>query len=401
MSINAISEALPLAAGRPLANRIAKSAMTEKLADRSGAPTDRLLALYRRWGRSGAGLLITGNVMVDASALEQPGNVVADRAHLPRLRAWAEAGQRDGAQVWVQLNHPGRQTPRSIGGRPVAPSEVPLRGLFGLAQRPRALTPDEITSIIGRFATSAALVREAGFSGVQLLAAHGYLVSQFLSPLANRRTDEWGGSPENRRRFLVESVRAVRRAVGRDFPISVKLNSSDFRRGGMDEDEALITFGMLDDEGVDLIEISGGSYESAVMLVGPPAAGTREAYFADFATAARRRARHARVMVTGGFRTANAMASAIAGGALDVVGLARPFAVEPELPRRILAGEAERVGAVALRIRPRRFQPFLESAWYGRQIVNLAEGAEPDLALPRWPVLVRSLKDYLPVSRRA
>ncbi|HET9989164.1 MAG TPA: hypothetical protein VFQ65_11600, partial [Kofleriaceae bacterium] len=250
---------LTLRSGATLPNRLAKAAMSEVLGDATGAPTDALVRLYERWGRSGAGLLITGNVMVDRGGMGEPNNVViVDDRDLARLRAWATAGQAHGARLWMQLNHAGRQSPRTLTPVPVAPSAIPMKGFFGVFAKPRALEAHEIEALIARFAAAAVVARDAGFAGVQIHAAHGYLISQFLSSRTNRRDDAWGGDAARRSRFLLEIVRAIRAAVGPAFPIGVKLNSADFQRGGFTEEESLEVIRLLDAEGVDLLEVSGG-----------------------------------------------------------------------------------------------------------------------------------------------
>ncbi|MEO1367152.1 MAG: NADH:flavin oxidoreductase, partial [Acidobacteriota bacterium] len=237
-STSPLAAPLELPCGVVLPNRLSKSAMTEGLADVSGAPNERHGVLYRRWSEGGAGLLITGNIMVDWRYLERPGNVVVeDGAHAEALSRWARQGTVGGNHLWVQINHPGRQCTRLSNGRPVAPSAVQLK-LGGFFARPRPLDDAEIVSIIDRYARTAAEVQATGFTGVQVHAAHGYLASQFLSPRTNRRTDRWGGSLENRARFLLEAVRAVRAAVGEDYPVGVKLNSADVQRGGFDLEDA-------------------------------------------------------------------------------------------------------------------------------------------------------------------
>jgi 2,4-dienoyl-CoA reductase-like NADH-dependent reductase (Old Yellow Enzyme family) len=213
---------LRLPCGAVLPNRLCKAAMTEGLADSLLRATPRHETLYRQWSEGGAGLLLTGNVQVDRTDLERPGNVaidvsaaqtVSDEA-LQRLRAWARAGTVGGNHLWMQLSHAGWQSPRYITSRPLAPSDVQLK-LLGNYARPRPLTEAEILDFIQRFARAAVIARETGFTGVQVHGAHGYLLSSFLSPVTNRRTDAWGGSLENRARFLLEVVRAVRKAVGR------------------------------------------------------------------------------------------------------------------------------------------------------------------------------------------
>ena len=329
---------LLLPCGVTLHGRLFKGAMSEGLGDRAGAPRPELGALYARWARSGIGLLITGNVMIDARALGEPGNVILeDDRHLAAFHDWAVRGQRDSTQVWVQLNHPGKQAPRRLNAETVAPSALPFPGAMGRAfATPRALTREEIHDLSGRFAASARLAQRAGFGGVELHAAHGYLLSQFLSPRHNVRQDEYGGSPENRRRFLLETLAAVRAAVGSGFPVSVKLNSSDFVRGGLSEEESLEVVRSLGVAGCDLIEISGGTYEKPMMMLGR---GERGGFFADFSRRARGVA-GVPVGVTGGFREADVIREALDSGAADLIGLGRPMAVDPDFAGRVLRGEA-------------------------------------------------------------
>lgn len=387
-----LARPLTLPGGAVLPNRLAKSAMSERLADAGGVPGERLWRLYQRWGAGGAGLLLTGNVMVDRRAIAEPGNVVVeDDRHLDALRAWtASTGD---TPTWVQINHPGRQVPRTLSARPVAPSAVPMRGLFGMFARPRILTGDEIREVINRFGRTAAVVRAAGFDGVQIHAAHGYLISQFLSPLANQRTDEWGGSPDRRRRFLIEVVRAVRAAVGPGFPVSVKLNSADFQRGGFDSDESMAAVDALEAEGIDLLEISGGTYEAAAMFAEQaPRESTRrrEAFFLEYAEQVRARTRLP-LMVTGGFRSRAAMEEALQGGAVDLIGLARPLAVTPDLPARLLRGELDAAPPVRLATGVRALDSLVQGSWYQAQIRRLAGGLDPNPGLGRLAAALRYL----------
>lgn len=356
--------------------------MSERLAGRDGAPNERHLKLYRRWGAGGAALLISGNVMIDRRALGESGNVVVeDDRDAGMLRAWADAAHQGGAHLWMQINHPGRQSPRTLSKEPVAPSAVAMRGAGPAFARPRALTDLEIEELVARFANSAKIAREAGFDGVQIHGAHGYLISQFLSPHTNRRDDRWGGDAARRRRFLVEIVRATRKIVP---TLSVKLNSADFQRGGFSEEESLELLSVLEREGVDLLEISGGTYEAAAMFDEPRSQSestlAREAFFLDYADKARAYTRLP-LMVTGGFRTLAGMNRSLVDGALDVVGLARPLAVEPDLPNRLLHGEADRARAIALATGWKKLDALVQGAWYQAQIDRLADGmdARPEL----------------------
>ncbi|HUJ57857.1 MAG TPA: NADH:flavin oxidoreductase/NADH oxidase family protein [Kofleriaceae bacterium] len=404
-----IASPLALRSGAVLANRIAKAAMSEVLADpETGAPTDALVRVYERWARSGAGLLVTGHVIVDPSGMGEPGNVtIVDDRHLKALRRWAEAAQGHGAALWMQLNHAGRQSPRRLTGRPVAPSAVALKGFAGLFARPRALSEREIEALIARFATAACVAKAAGFAGVELHGAHGYLVSQFLSPRSNRRHDAWGGDLAGRSRFLLAVVEAMRGAVGPAFPIGVKLNSADFQRGGFTADEAIEVARMLDAAGIDLLELSGGNYESPAMagageLPAEQRASSREreAYFLDYA----RRIRGATslpIMLTGGMRSRAVMDAALGSGAIDMIGLARPMTHTPDLPARLLDGRLAAAPAVAIRSRLRPVDDALQALWFQAQIHAMAAGGEPDPKLNKWSALWRGFRhSFLPVTMR-
>ena len=329
---------LHLPCGQVLPNRLMKAAMSEALADPAHSPDTRLERLYRTWSEGGYGLLVTGNVMMDRTQLGEPGNVVIeDDRDLDALTRWSKSAHDAGVPIWVQLNHPGRQSnPLALGHIPVAPSAVPM-SLPG-SPTPRELTPSEIENIIERFATAATVCETAGFDGVQVHGAHGYLVTQFLSPLTNLRTDEWGGDPQRRMRFLLEIVRRIRARVSPGFAVSVKLNSADFQRGGFSEDESRGVIAALAGEGLDLIEISGGNYESPAMS-GSAAASTRdrEAYFLDYARTVRQLAGDVPLAVTGGFRSRTAIEDALRAGDCDVVGLARPTVTTPDAAAALLS----------------------------------------------------------------
>ena len=333
---------LSLPCGAILPNRLGKAAMEENLAEAGQLPGATLTDLYRCWSQGGTGLLITGNVMVDGSAMTGPGGVVLEPGvPLQPFRDWAEAAKSGGAQVWMQLNHPGRQTYANLGGKLWAPSAVALdlgkhSKLFGV---PKAMDEQDIAELIERFASSAQLAEQAGFDGVQIHAAHGYLLSQFLSPLTNQRSDRWGGSLENRARLLVEVIRAVRARVSPRFAVAVKLNSADFQRGGFNDADALAVLQLLNELPVDLVELSGGSYESPAMQ-GRTADGrtlAREAYFLEFAAKLAGKARMP-LMTTGGIRR-RAVAEEVLNQGVAVVGMATALTVIPDLPARWQAGE--------------------------------------------------------------
>jgi 2,4-dienoyl-CoA reductase-like NADH-dependent reductase (Old Yellow Enzyme family) len=356
-----LSTTLRLPCGAVLPNRLSKAAMTEGVADSSLRATPRHQRLYRTWSEGGCGMLLTGNVQVDRADLERPGNVAIDRTQ-PRtyspearasLSAWAKAGTVAGNHLWMQIAHAGRQTPRYVTNRPRAPSAVQL-DLLGNYARPVALTEAEVLDLIGRFAHAATVARETGFTGVQVHGAHGYLISSFLSPVTNLRTDAWGGTLENRARFLLEAVRAVRQAVGRDFPVSVKLNSDDFRKGGFSSDESLQVVRWLNDESLDLLEVSGGTYEQP-RLIGfegrsedampvRPSTRAREAYFLEYAAVIRQVARMP-LMVTGGFRTRKGMEDALTSS--PALRATSPAGGRGKEPSPAEAGEGASVGATA------------------------------------------------------
>ncbi|MEV6280263.1 NADH:flavin oxidoreductase/NADH oxidase family protein [Nocardia sp. NPDC051832] len=383
-----------------LPNRLAKAAMSEHMADWDLTPGAELARLYEQWSLGGSGLLLTGNVMIDHVSREAARNVVLeDGVPLEPFRNWAEAGTAAGNHLWLQLNHPGRQTPRAINRNPVGPSAAPAVRNFRMGRfgAPRALTDAEIIGIVARYARAAELAREVGFTGVQIHGAHGYLIAQFLSPLTNLRTDRWGGPLLRRAEFARQVVVAVRDRVGPDFPIAIKLNSADFQRGGFGEDDALAVMRLLAGAGIDLIEISGGTYETQAMLGVESAERTRdrEAYFLDFARTARRETT-VPLMVTGGFRTATVMAQALAERAVDVVGLGRPLAADPALSDKMLRGTS--AGWVSPR-GSKKSDPIAEGGFAMAQMFRMGRGLAPDPTMGTFritrAILGRMMADHL------
>jgi 2,4-dienoyl-CoA reductase-like NADH-dependent reductase (Old Yellow Enzyme family) len=352
---NILAQALTLPCGAILPNRIAKAAMTEGLASPTGVPTTELERLYGLWSDGGAGLLLTGNIIIDGAHLERPGNVVIERqpdaAMHTMLARWAKAATRNGNHCWAQISHAGRQTQRNINPHPKAPSSVRVGLPGGQFGQPVALTVPEIEETVRRFGVCAAAVKAAGFTGVQVHAAHGYLLSEFLSPRSNLRTDQYGGALANRARALLDVVTTVRAAVGPDFPVAVKLNSADFQKGGFAFADSVQVAQWLEAAGIDLLEISGGTYEQPKLLgvegleeEDPQQVAhstlMREAYFVDFALVMRDKV-SIPLMVTGGFRRRAAMEQAITAGGADLIGLGRPLCVVTDAPARLLAGETE------------------------------------------------------------
>ena len=252
-----VFDTLTLPNGSILPNRIAKAAMEENMAACGHLPGDSIINLYKQWSSGGAGLLITGNVMIDHSAMTGPGGIVLEaETDLAPFKKWAKAGTQHGTHMWMQINHPGRQVFAAMGGKVLSPSDIALdmgkhSKLFG---QPTPMTEDDIQELIQRFAKTASRAIEAGFNGVEIHAAHGYLLSQFLSPLTNHRTDQWGGSLDNRARLLYEVVKAVKAVLPKEAAIAVKLNSADFQRGGFEQADAIEVVKVLN-EGVDMVGI--------------------------------------------------------------------------------------------------------------------------------------------------
>lgn len=368
---------LVLPSGAVVPNRIAKAAMEENMADDRHRPSAELVALYRRWAEGGAGLIITGNVMVDARALTGPAGVVLeDDRDLDRFREWAEAGRARGAQFWMQINHPGRQMPATLGQQAIAPSAVAM-DIGALSRQfapPREMTAADIAGVERRFVETAVLAQRAGFTGVEVHAAHGYLLSQFLSPLSNRRQDRWGGSLENRARLLLDIVRGIRAAVAPGFAVAVKLNSADFQRGGFSPEDAQAVVEMLGSLGVDLVELSGGSYEAPAMMGSARDERTlaREAYFLDFARDIAKVATMP-LMVTGGIRRREVAETVIAGG-VAMAGIATALAIEPDLPRKWQAGgdDAPALGPIAWKNKQLASSAHMSAVRY--QMVRLGRG---------------------------
>ncbi|MFL3654164.1 MAG: NADH:flavin oxidoreductase/NADH oxidase family protein [Halioglobus sp.] len=350
-----LAQSLRLPCGIALENRLVKAAMTEGLANPAGVPTAALERLYGLWSDGGAGLLLSGNILVDGDHLERPGNVIIDQPPNAimhqALSSWARTATRNGNHFWAQISHAGRQTQKVINPNPKAPSAVKMGLPGGQFGEPVAMTMPEIEDIVRRFGVCAAAVKAAGFTGVQIHAAHGYLLSQFLSPRTNLRSDQYGGELANRARALLECVRVVRESVGQDFPVAVKLNSADFQKGGFAFEDSLQVAQWLEAAGIDVIEISGGTYEQPKLLGAEGieeeeqqnvALSTlmREAYFVDFALAMKETV-SVPLMVTGGFRRRAVMEQAITAGGADLIGLGRPLCVVTDAPAKLLSGALE------------------------------------------------------------
>ncbi|KAL7949758.1 FMN-linked oxidoreductase [Trichoderma barbatum] len=351
-----LQEPITLPCGLTLPNRLAKAAMAENWADKEYLPGERIFKLYENWAEGGWGAVLTGNVQVDVRYLGSaadisPNENVNREKILDAWKKWAKASSKNGTPVIMQINHPGRQSPAGSGTRgyfekSIAPSPIPLNLGDGILARltsafmfgsPREMTVDDIERVVVQFAETAKLAAEAGFAGVELHGAHGYLLSQFLNPASNKRQDQYGGSAKQRAKFVVDIIKAVRAVVPKGFCVGIKLNSADFK----DKEQLTACIEQLKeitDAGVDLIEISGGSYEDPSMMQVSRSASTlaREAFFLDFAKEIRDRFRHVPLMVTGGFRTREGMEAALREDACDIVGVARPAALNPSLPKNLI-----------------------------------------------------------------
>ncbi|MGZ3747231.1 MAG: NADH:flavin oxidoreductase/NADH oxidase family protein [Pseudobdellovibrionaceae bacterium] len=383
MSKASLNDTLILPCGAILKNRIAKSAMSENMASTDYTPNEKFNNLYKTWAAGGAGLLITGNVMCDRRYLGEPKNVVIEKGFpgIKELKNWAQSGTVNQTHLWMQINHPGKQTPKFLTQTPVSASAIPLKApLDKMFNPPRALDETEIYDIIARFTYAAIEAKNAGFTGVQIHGAHGYLVSQFLSPLHNTRQDKWGGSLTHRMRLVLEIYRSMRAALGKDFPIGIKLNSADFQKGGFSEEESLEVVKAMASERIDLIEISGGSYEAPEMM-GTKKESTiaREAYFLEYCEKVRMEITTP-LMLTGGFRSRDGMESALKSNACDVIGLARSLALNPNFPNELLSGlqTQSEVKPLSTGFKAIDKAMPLEIIWYADQIHRIGEMKGPN-----------------------
>lgn len=319
-------EPIELPCGVVLQNRIAKSAMSDSLGDGRGNPTAAQSRLYERWAEGGLSLSIISEVQGNPTVAEKPGNLVLrPDSDLTAFENLARLGSKNRTQLWLQLGHAGAMAYPPIS-EPKGPSAIDIPGLTCAA-----LTRDEALALPSEFARTAGLAKKLGFGGVQIHAAHGFLLSQFLSPLFNKRDDDFGGTVNSRMRLVLNVVDAVRTAVGPSFPVAIKLNATDQLEGGLVEGDALKVVSALDRTSVDLIDISGGTYFPGAKSASDSAGGGP--YFLDFAKRARQLTSKP-LMVTGGFKRFEQAVDAVARGHADIIGLARALALDPELPTK-------------------------------------------------------------------
>ncbi|MGK0370167.1 MAG: 2,4-dienoyl-CoA reductase-like NADH-dependent reductase (Old Yellow Enzyme family) [Glaciecola sp.] len=329
-----VFEPIVFPSGLLLNNRIIKAAMEENMATQMQQPGMDILNLYYAWAKGEMGAIITGNVMVDPEAMTGPGGIALHaQSDLKPFADWAKLSKEHGVKIIMQINHPGRQTYKSLEGKTIAPSSTPLElgKHSSMFAQPKEMTEADIQDVIARFTTTAKKAEEAGFDGVEIHAAHGYLLSQFLSPLVNKRNDKWGGEILNRSRLLLEIVHSVKTAVSSKFSVSVKLNSADFQRGGFDINDAIFVVQQLEETNIDFVELSGGSYEAPAMQGRSADEKTlaREAYFLEFAKSIASQTK-LKIMTTGGIRRLP-VANLVVSEHIDLVGIASAMAYQSDL----------------------------------------------------------------------
>jgi len=317
-----------------LANRLVRSATWEGMCEEDGRPRAKLAGYYATLAKGGVGLIITGYTFIRPDGKQLPGQMgIHSDGFAAEMLALTDAVHREGGKICLQLVHAGGQTSAKIIGRqPLAPSAVKVAQF---PEQPAELSITDIQELVAQFGEGACRAREYGFDAVQLHASHGYLINQFLSPLTNRRNDAYGGTIENRCRFLLEACRSVRGAVGKDFPLLVKLNGDDNLPGGLTIDDAVVTARILDDEGVDAIEVSGGTPASGELSPVRQGIASREQEAYNLPLASRiKRAVSCPVMVVGGLRSFEIVEGIVRREEADYVAMARPFIREPALVRR-------------------------------------------------------------------
>lgn len=396
---NPVFQPLSLASGAELPNRIVKASMEESLATQDHLPSETLIELYRQWGQGGCGLLLTGNVMVDHMAMTGPGGVALEAdTPLDQFRQWANAAKAGGSKVWMQINHPGRQVYAGMQGKALSASDIPLDlGKHSkLFAQPKAMSEAEIQDVIQRFTDTAKNAIAAGFDGVQIHAAHGYLITQFLSPLSNKRQDQWGGSLENRARLLLEVVKSVRANLPAQAAVGIKLNSADFQRGGFQPEDAKQVIAMLENMGVDLIELSGGSYETPAMQGRTADERTlaREAYFLEFAEDIAKSTDIA-IMTTGGVRRLE-IAEQVINSGVAAVGMATALAYHPSLAKHWQENSMPNALVPPINLKNKDLAAFATMAVVKRQMRRMGNGKKP---LSKPSPLFSLIKEQLRSSR--
>ncbi|UXR69292.1 NADH:flavin oxidoreductase/NADH oxidase family protein [Staphylococcus sp. IVB6246] len=387
-------EELVLPNGAQLKNRFFKSAMSETMGDKENNPSDELIALYKHWSKQSIGVIVSGNIMVDRRYLAEPGNIVLDdQSDISAFSKWAEAGKTQGVPMWLQLNHPGKQMYRSMNQVPIAPSAVPISGSAKSAFRPpRRMSKFEIKETIKKFVSAGIKAKEAGFTGVQIHAAHGYLVNQFLSPADNQRTDRYGGSLENRMRFLIEIYQGLRENLGSDFTIALKLNASDFKETGFGFEDCQQVVKTMSELGIDLIEISGGNYEASVF----GSEHENGASFLSYAVALSELT-NVPIVSTGGFRKKDQMEEAIESG-VSMIGLARPFVLQSDLVEVYRKTGNINLSTPRLTTKIPQIDQVLGViigvSYYEAQMKRIGRQRDVKISTNAWPYLLQTIKAH-------
>lgn len=395
MKEKSIFSEVKLKSGLVIKNRFVKSAMNEAMGKRNLQPKEEIANLYRLWAEGGAGMIITGNVMVDKNYLAEPGNVVFDEnSDFELLNRWAIEGQKNGAKIIVQINHPGKQAPKTVSKQPVAPSSIAISGNIGnMFNKPRELTNSEIHELVKSFARTAKVAKDSGFNGVQIHSAHGYLINQFLSPLDNVRTDEYGGNLENRMRFLKEIYLAIREEVGYNFTVGLKINSSDFKEGGFSEEDSILVVNEMEKLGIDFIEVSGGSYESPKMNEDTNK-NKNSIFFADYCKKLKEII-DTPIIVTGGIRSVSSMEEIIDFKIADFIGIARPLAIDVNIPNKIESGEYETLETkrvyTNVKFIDKKLGSLLGLIYYQMMMQKYAYGKIPKVNKTAWPALFHAI----------
>ncbi|ATZ56784.1 hypothetical protein BCIN_14g00210 [Botrytis cinerea B05.10] len=379
--------------GKVARNRFLKGAMSERQSSwdpkdfkSRGIPFTSLVNVYKRWGEGEYGQILTGNVMIEYDHLESMGNSIIpldapfEGERFERFAAMAKAGKAHGSLMVAQVSHPGRQVESRIQPNPISASDVQLTSSpMGLTfNKPRPATQEDINSIVDKFAHAAEYLEKAGFDGIQLHGAHGYLLAQFLSKTTNKRTDKYGGSLENRFRIIQEVADEIHKRVKPDFIVGIKMNSVEFQQDGFTPEDAKAACQALEGARFDYVELSGGTYEESAFVHKRESTKKRENFFIEFAEEIVKPLTKTKTYVTGGFKTVGAMVSAL--DTVDGVGLGRPAAQEFRLPKDILEGRV--TAAKKLAVDDTNF--MISNVAAGTQMSQVGKDQEPiDLSIEK------------------
>lgn len=372
--------------GKTAPNRFLKAAMTERISSwdpknfsKRGIPSDNLINVYKRWGEGQLGTILTGNVMIEYDQLEAAGNPIIPRTEEPKgerfeaFKKLAAESKAHGSLCIGQVSHPGRQVADNIQPDPVSASDVQLEGnVMGMTfAKPHPASSEEIERIIEGFAHAAEYLHAAGYDGIELHGAHGYLLAQFLASSTNKRTDQYGGPLANRARLIMEIAQRIHKRVPESFILGIKINSVEFQKGGFDTDECKELCATLEANRFDFVELSGGTYEELAFMHKRDSTKKREAFFLDFAETIVPALTKTKTYITGGFKTVGAMVNAL--NTVDGIGMARPVCQEPRLCADILSGKVK--GAIKQRLDENNFG--LTNVAAGSQIRMIGKDQEP------------------------